>query len=71
MVCDRKRESPEYTSVNSRQAAGINAFSTGPQPPSPEKGDPAGCGLTRRVHVERKVRAQRSATASLIASRIA
>ena len=34
MVCDRKRESPEYTSVNSRQAAGINAFSTGPQPPN-------------------------------------
>ena len=34
MVCDRKRESPEYTSVNSRQAAGINAFSTGPQPPA-------------------------------------
>ncbi len=33
MVSDRKRESPEYTSVNSRQAAGINAFSTGPQPP--------------------------------------
>lgn len=32
MVCDRKRESPECTSVNSRQAAGINAFSTGPQP---------------------------------------